>query len=105
MSKFADIFETEPKHWTGNDVINAIEEMDSEKPVYFANTVHGYHGHKEYPVNSFFSWRGSYDQPSISTEGDKVYLASELIDVLNEFFSSTQTGWKGGKFAIQPAVV
>lgn len=97
---FENIFEYQNKHFTGNDVINYIEKMDPEKPVFFADTVEGFHDRQAFPVNDFFSWRGSYDKPSISSSGRKVYTGSELVEELNEFFSSVQTGWKGGEFAM-----
>jgi hypothetical protein len=98
MNVFENIFNTEIKHWTGNDVVNALFGMEHDKGVYFADTVDGYHDWDKYPVNEFFSWRGSYDQPSISSDGNKVYTATELIVELNDFFESTQQGWKGGEF-------
>lgn len=98
MKNFEDIFDNEVKHWTGNDVINALFGMSHKKLVYFADTTIGEHGRDEFPVNDFFSWRGSYSEPSISSSGSEVYTSTELIVALNEFFDSIQEGWKGGEF-------
>ena len=99
MKKFEDIFYNEVKHWTGDDVINALFGMSHDKLVYFADTtIETMHNPNKFPVNDFFSWRGSYSDPSISSIGSEVYTSTELIVALNEFFDSIQEGWKGGEF-------
>ena len=101
MKKFEDIFDNEVKHWTGNDVVNALFGMSHDKLVYLADTTIGAHGRDEFPVNGFFSWRGSYSEPSISSCGGDVYTSTDLIVRLNEFFDSIQQGWKGGEFEMR----
>lgn len=98
MKKFEDIFENEIEHRTGNYVINSLIGMSGEKLVYLADATIGVHGRHDFPVNDFFSWRGSYREPSISSSSDKAYTATELIVLLDDFFNSTQQGWKGGEF-------
>lgn len=98
MKTFEDIFNNEIKHLTGNDVVNSLFGMSQDKIVYFADTTVGLHGRYDFPVNDFFSWRGSYSEPSISSSGSEAYTSTELIVMLNEFFDSIQQGWKGGEF-------
>lgn len=99
MKKYEDIFE-EKKHFTGNDVIESLKGMDQSKIVYFDDTCQGIHEKGKYPVNDFYSWRGSYDQSSIGTDGPECYPAGVLINILDDFFDSIQCGWKGGEFAM-----
>lgn len=97
--KFEDIFDDEqPEQFKGFEVLNVLKRMSQYKEVYFAKLDEPYHDYFKYPVNHFHSWRGDYNQPSISSEGDEVYICVELISELESFFGSSQTGWKGGKF-------
>lgn len=97
MITFENIF-NDSEHRTGDYVLMKLKSFTQDKPVYFAVIPEGYHNEEYYPVNSFFSWRGSYDCPSIWSEGNTVYTAKELIDQLNDFFGSVQHGYKGGGF-------
>lgn len=100
--KFEDLFiNKNSSQLTGDELIEKLKESSQDKNVYFASLPHGLHGKDKYPVNDFFSWRGSYSEPSIWSSGAKVYTVSELIDRLNQFFGSIQTGWKGGEFEMR----
>jgi len=98
MSAFDDLWND--KQLTGRQVIEKLWSMQAGKNVYFALTTEDKHEPDKYPVNDFFSWRGSYCEPSIWSYGDTVYPCSYLIKKLEEFFDSIQTGWKGGEFAM-----
>lgn len=80
------------RHMTGKAVIQKLIHMSPKKPVYL--------GDSNSPVNDFFSWRGSYDQPSINSSGDETFTGSEIVDKLIDFLDSIQIGWKGGEFAM-----
>ena len=82
------------KQLTGKELIERLAKVNQGKPVYFS----GISQIDNCPVNHFYSWRGSYSEPSIGSCGNTVYTAKELVVKLVEFFNSTQTGWKGGEF-------
>ena len=92
------ISNTEQKQLNGYEIINRLSEMHEEKEVYFCDHVEPFHGAHDLPVNDFFSWRGSYSEPSIWSDGNETHTVKALIIHLKDFFSSIQTGWKGGEF-------
>ena len=99
--KYSDLFAKPKQHLTLGDVLTKLQNVrDKSKYVYFANLVtdDDYANYEKKPVNSFFSWRGSYYEPSCGTDGSHKHEVGSLIDLLKNFIGSTQTGYKGGEF-------
>jgi hypothetical protein len=48
----------------------------------------------------FLSWRGSYEQLSISPDAEKEITVSDFYTALHDMLGQTITGWKGGDYTV-----
>lgn len=67
---------------------------DTNKPVVFSGSRTG-------GVNYFFSWRGSYSEPSCGDAGGDSLPLYEVIKKVNKFAGSIQEGYKGGLYTMR----
>ena len=102
--KYSELFEKGNRHLTLNNVVTKLGTVEYKtKNVYFVNLVDDWEGtqYTSKPVNSFYSWRGSYYEPSCGTDGNEALSVNNLIGTMCEFIGSSQQGYKGGEFTMQ----
>lgn len=101
MKKFNELFETEGTYpMNSSKVLQKLRGMTKEKNVYFAYVEDGGDKYFDHPVDTFDSWRGSYNYPTCYSEGSIPYTVEDLIEVMGNFFGSVQTGYKGGEYVM-----
>lgn len=74
------------------ELIDALKKFDSKKPVFMSDDNH--------PAK-IDSYRGSYDQLAISTDGQESFgTVGEFVDALESCVGDTFMGYKGGDFVM-----
>lgn len=71
-------------------LINKLEEVDSEKPIYFDFVY--------FAPNGVHSYRGYYEELAIGYSKEKEVIVKDFLDLLKSSVGKYFTGWKGGEY-------